>query len=423
VVEEAITDWLVGIWRWGLADFIPAVIRFFIDLFKGLLEWVEQGLYVVDEWLRFRSGESRTVLFAKAALSVPWFCVTYVFRFAIFVLIEPQINPVKHFPVVTVAHKVMLAIVPLLTPPVAGWLEISNARAGGLIIGVIWLIPGVFGFAVWELKENWKLYAANRSRNLKPVIIGSHGETMLRLLKPGFHSGTIPKLFRKLRRGERRGQRRTVRKTVAALHHVEESVVHFVERELSALLKKSKVWNDLHVELAAVHLATNRVAVHLKCEELGNKALKLSFDQQSGWLWAGVLDPGWLINLAGQKRETFAVALAGLYKMAGVQITREQVTKALAPMQAVFAIRDKGLVIWEAPELFHEAIVDLTARPVIEAHAGSGALPACLMRPLKPTTLLFSETPLSWNEWVRIWEEETSNLDGAPHRFDTAVLP
>ena len=70
----------------------------------------------------------------------------------------------------------------------------------------IFFLPGIFGFLVWELKENWRLYRANRAPDLKPVVIGSHGETMLRLLRPGFHSGTVPKLYAKLRRAQRKGQ-------------------------------------------------------------------------------------------------------------------------------------------------------------------------------------------------------------------------
>ena len=37
---------------------------------------------------------------------------------------------------------------------------------------IIWCIPGIFGFLVWELKENWRLYAANRPQGLQPMIIG-----------------------------------------------------------------------------------------------------------------------------------------------------------------------------------------------------------------------------------------------------------
>ena len=58
-------------------------------------------------------------------------------------------------------------------------------------------MPGVFGFLVWELKENWRLYEANRSPTLGPV----HRRQPRRdgwsdLLRPGFHSGTLPKLYR-----------------------------------------------------------------------------------------------------------------------------------------------------------------------------------------------------------------------------------
>ena len=48
-------------------------------------------------------------LVGKAALSLIWFWVTYFCRFGVNVLIEPQINPIKHFPVVTVSHKLLLA--------------------------------------------------------------------------------------------------------------------------------------------------------------------------------------------------------------------------------------------------------------------------------------------------------------------------
>ena len=61
------------------------------------------------------------------------------------------------------------------------------------------LLPGVFGFLVWELKSNWRLYEANRPEALGPLVVGGHGETVVGLLRPGFHSGTLPKLFGRLR--------------------------------------------------------------------------------------------------------------------------------------------------------------------------------------------------------------------------------
>src|SRR5206468_6005352 len=99
------------------------------------------------------------------------------------------------------------------------------------------MIPGIFGFLAWELKENWKLYTANRPTTLRPVLLGHHGETMARLLRPGFHSGTVPKLFRKLRRAHRKARRtrqpvaELLRKPVYHLHEVQHALKRYVERE------------------------------------------------------------------------------------------------------------------------------------------------------------------------------------------------
>src|SRR5581483_8023345 len=141
-------------------------------------------------------------------------------------MIEPTVNPIKHFPAVTVGAKLIIPMIPtwtvaltaLLKPSLGVWL------AGAISWTLIILIPGVFGFAAWELKENWKLYRATRKRHLSPVMIGHHGETMLRFMKPGFHSGTLPKLYARLRRAERHGDGRKAHKQHEALHHVAESI-------------------------------------------------------------------------------------------------------------------------------------------------------------------------------------------------------
>ena len=33
------------------------------------------------------------------------------------------------------------------------------------------LAGGLFGFLAWELKENWRLYARNRPRTLRPALV------------------------------------------------------------------------------------------------------------------------------------------------------------------------------------------------------------------------------------------------------------
>jgi hypothetical protein len=263
--EEVVTDWMLRFWVWVSVDFVPGLLHLIMDISRRFLDGVEQLLYLVSEWLRFRSGENRVVIAAKAIAGLIWFAVTYVIRFAINLLIEPQVNPIKHFPVVTVSHKVCLPMTPVVRDVLMAQFGLTSARAWTLAGGIITSIPGIFGFMVWELKENWRLYASNRAANLQPVPIGSHGETMLRLLRPGFHSGTIPKLYKSLRRAERHGNQNAVRKLLAARHHVEQSVGRFIERELVALLRRSKGWAGLPIEAGPIHLATNRIVVELCC--------------------------------------------------------------------------------------------------------------------------------------------------------------
>ena len=220
-----------------------------MDSFQWLLQAVEQVLYTVDEWLLFRTGESRWVLAAKAVVGVGLGGDQLCDPIYITLLIEPQINPIKHFPVVTVSHKIMLPFSMHLTRIVAaplmplGTVCLANTIAGS----TVFLLPGVFGFLVWELKENWRLYAANRPRELKPMAIGHHGETMLRLLRLGIHSGTVPRLFGRLRAAPAWFSARPLEsghKQQDKLHHVELSLRHFVERELVALLAESGRWQE-----------------------------------------------------------------------------------------------------------------------------------------------------------------------------------
>ena len=85
-----------------------SLFRWIADTFHQLLEGLERFLYSVDEWLRFRSGENRATVVSKAVLGLMWAMVSYVVRICVNLLIEPQLNPIKHFPVVTVSHKILL---------------------------------------------------------------------------------------------------------------------------------------------------------------------------------------------------------------------------------------------------------------------------------------------------------------------------
>ncbi len=57
---------------------------------------------------RFHSNESGLSIVVKAILGVIWSFVSFLIRIYVNLLIEPTFHPVKHFPVVTVAHKIFL---------------------------------------------------------------------------------------------------------------------------------------------------------------------------------------------------------------------------------------------------------------------------------------------------------------------------
>jgi hypothetical protein len=200
--------------------------------------------------------------------------------------------------------------------PKLGW-GINRTRvAVGSVMGVI---PGMFGFLVWELKENWRLYRANQSRTLDPVMVGSHGERVINLIRPGFHSGTLPRLFARLRHAE--GAR--ARKAIEQLHHVEEAVRRFVERELLQPLAASQGWGvTATVAIGDVRLASNRVRVELCCPALDAESALLDLENYDGTLLAGFARTGWLTQVEGENRRTLEDLLAGFYKLAGVRLLR-----------------------------------------------------------------------------------------------------
>lgn len=402
--EEVVLDWFALSWRrFGLRA-ITGLFLLVVDFFKGVVSAVEQVLYAVDEWLRYQSSEQGPVLVFKFILGRIWSFVAYVLRFAVNVLIEPQINPIKHFPVVTVSHKLLLPLIPTF----AGVLELTleKALAWTVAATTIWCIPGVFGFLVWELKENWRLYDANRRRELGPTTIGPHAETMLRLLRLGFHSGTLPRYYAKLRHAARRasegGNPLTVRKHLHALQHVESVIRRWIERDYLALLARIPSWQDFPIALNCLHTTTNSLELAFACPRLNSSFLRIAI-QWRGWgIAAGVESPGWAEMLTAKQCRSLEAALAGLYKSAGVDLVfrqHENVPSALFSRQEITAAAGNDAIAavsncggWPSPN---------------EKRNG------CLT--LQPQDcLLFCETGITWQDWVRYWEEEAAGRSPPP---------
>jgi hypothetical protein len=372
-VEEVVTDSLARTWQLFSRDLIPGLFRLVMFVFKRLLEDVERLLYAVDELLRFRTGDSRWSLVWKAALGLVWFLVTYLVRFFINLFVEPTFNPIKHFPVVTVTAKLIVPVIKPLTLLIMLPLVqlVGKAAALGIAGVAIFFLPGLAGFLVWELKENWRLYGSNRPRSLQPEVVGHHGETVLRFMKPGLHSGTLPKLFARLRR--KRGT--AAHRQYEARHHVREAQRHFVERDLLGVLADSHRWGGTEMEAGEVRLGTNRIRFELRCPTLPGDSVCVDFEEHGGWVVAGLaLPPGgaaasWLAALSAPQAAALHDALAGFYKMAGVGMVREQ---GDAPLPAAWA----------------------------EGDFPAGPEPA------------FSRIPVYWEDWVRAWELDQTGKGG-----------
>ncbi len=295
-------------WRVIRRDLLPNLLGFITWLFREALTFIDRVIYSVDEWLRFREGQSKPARAGKILLAFLWFPVAYVWRFAFYLLVEPQVNPVKHFPVVTVSHKLLIPMI----VPVADVTGLNPATVGGIASG----IPGIFGFIVWELKENWRLYSANRPKRLRPLPIGHHGETVYGLLTPGFHSGTIPAAFEKVRAAlvrERHTARvAKVRKALDDLHHAEDAVRKLIDRELLALPRMSKAWAGVSATVGAVHLGLQRVTAEVVLTGHEAWPTVVEFARLDRGIVGRVFARGALDKLSTEQQAVWNQALKGL---------------------------------------------------------------------------------------------------------------
>src|SRR5207244_1216619 len=71
-LEEFSIDWFVRAWEQISTDIVPGIFWFIVHFFKRIVEAIERALYSVDEWLRFKTGDSRLALALKAVFGTAW---------------------------------------------------------------------------------------------------------------------------------------------------------------------------------------------------------------------------------------------------------------------------------------------------------------------------------------------------------------
>lgn len=412
-LTEVVLQSLANFYESLRAGLLPGLLRLLLWVFKQVTDGLEYLLHTVDEWLRFRQGDSQLSLVIRTTAGFLWYPVAWLLRFYLIVLIEPWFNPVKA-PVSLLAAKFMYPIFTLYLSELKGSLNDENVpilmKVAWLIVFLtIWLLPDAFGFLFWEMKENWRMYRANRQSQLRPVGVGPHGETVRQLLQPGFHSGTVPKLYARLREAEREairtGSWRTARTWRRSLAEVEQTLRRLVERELVKLLQESMRWKGELVRVGNVMLTPTRIGIELlQGEAVG--PVRLEWEDQSGWLVASVRELGWLETLDHTQRQDVTIALAGLYKLAGIDLVFEQVRESLPPGTS-FTLTERDLVVETGPLREAAARYDLTrSRGPLKPITLDGA-PASNWPALDPGRVLFARVPLSWQQWVDNWQDGT----------------
>lgn len=408
VTTEATQDGLMQFFAKLREGLLGGLIRFILRVFKLLVEWFEYVLFLIDEWLRFRQGEGRASLVIRTVAGVIWAPVAFFARFYLVVLIEPGINPVK-FPISSLAAKFVYPLALVfgfsealqsgLTPVVGVWI------ATGFALVTLFFLPDVFGYLVWEMRENWGLYKANRGRHVGAVAVGTHGETVRALLRPGFHSGTVPRVFARLRTAERRASRTRDWYAVRAYRHEVEEIAHalekFVRREVVALLNNSKTFAGADIDVGHVKLGTNRIRIPLQHGPAGLRPVEIELYYHQGWVVGHLRETGWLEGLGPAQARALAASLAYLYRLSDVELVCEHLRQRLAPapLSAVQLVPE-GLEVRPRPG---DQPVRYQLRGELE-HPERGR---------DIGRLVFARAAISWDEWDAAWEKDAEG-EGHP---------
>lgn len=445
LAEDYVVEQLVPTWQVFSRQWLPGLVGMITRFFAAAMDLMQRGIYRVDEVVRFQQGRRGIGIIIKAAVGLVWAVIAYVIRVYFTLLIEPEINPLKHFPVVTVAHKLLVNVYgPLFT-----LLSIALAPLGpflsGAIAGVtVFFAPSVFGFLAWEFKENYKLYRATLPDRLGPSRIGLHGETMRGLLVAGFHSGTLPKLYERLRRTAMREHEqmasqvaraadgkpregRAIGKFREGIGEIEAAIRRFVERELLAYLHACPRWRFGRLSIAEVELSSNRIRIQIFCDALSPLACEITFEHHAGTIVAGMPSAGF-VGVLQQKSNTGALlfenALAGFYQRAEVDLVREQIESELGE-GTHYEVGDDGLITWPRSDYRTELVYRIDARrPKALVPKVKGPKPDKQPRALDTRRILYRHQPISWLAWVSAWVAAEDPSADVPRLLSgTSILP
>ncbi|MBK9259747.1 MAG: hypothetical protein IPM54_07885 [Polyangiaceae bacterium] len=256
------------------------------------------------------------------------------------------------------------------------------------------------------------------------------------LMRPGFHSGTLPKHFAKLRKAARQAEfAESLGKTHAhsalrglqqTLEDLKETIRRAVEREVGELLAECPHFQAGSISVVGIELGSNRVTVELGCEKLSKSHTVVAFEEQSGLIVASVTDPGFIdVFPDNATRILFENALAGFYRVAGVDLVREQI-RAVLGEDVAYDISDEGLVVWPDGNYQTEIIYRLDTGyedPIVEPTV-RGRAPTATAKPIDLRKIMFRDQHITWADWVGAWSNHEPRKGGFSRvLFGASILP
>jgi hypothetical protein len=207
------------------------------------------------------------------------------------------------------------------------------------------------------------------------------------------------------------------------LHHVEESIHRFVDRELIRLLEQTRALGSRSFRVGEVELGSNRIAVEVLCPELGPEPAVLAFEYRSGWLVAGLERAGWIDRLGPDERAVMETALAGFYHLAVADLITQDLESALPVPARELEYSEQGLTFWVGDRLQTEVSYSLRDRQRIMPHL-TGPPPDHSLPVLESDRILLALAPVRWAAWVATWEaEQAGQAPPRPYLPGFVLLP
>jgi hypothetical protein len=189
---------------------------------------------------------------------------------------------------------------------------------------------------------------------------------------------------------------------VQSLQEVSLAVQRFVERELVYLLCQTSEWREIGIHAGRAHLATNRISVEL-LRSGDQQPVFVEFEYWSGWLVAGIRPAAWLAQLRTEEQQMLSAALAGLYKLVGIDLVREQLQRSLPAGMDHYELTADGLTLWQGDERSRGVAFNL--RDQDEQRQERDTIAANGASLLDVRRVLYSKLTLPWSRWVHSWQK------------------